>query len=695
MTEHGLQLELDELGISYAAVMQEFIRILLAEHAVAPRLELLEDALTLSDAELDGLEVNTPDWGMAMSLRSSIIGRRYDLRGDLADLDEQIQCLSDASKCHLKISSMIDVETRRVEGLTTRFSVQEDIRDLSAAITIAGACYQKYYGFDQGETVEFAELRLAHARACHAAFMETDDAEQLEECERLLRHGLETSGLPSVLEADFLKGLGIALSTKAIARKSVDTANEALEYFMKSLPAWRPGEAGYVNVVLNVAWLLSAEFTESDMNTRLVEWRPKILEILTGALGTEEELRACYIVADSYASEEDWVNAAKYATRWARSYRVATRRQASEQFREKIVHRLAGRLADTAVYQMLAGQTWEAVATLERNRMSLITDRFDLVSAVNRGGSAEGDRAMADIASYDRLAELERRMIGTGDSSSRSLRVLQEARRRRDVAYDILAGTEPTPDAINHSDAQLNAIRSVAASAPLVYVTAGRRGGMAIVIRDGHEPEPIRLPLLLTERILQITRDTYGSRRQPFGLAAAVETASAHLWDMCFERLIDVVAPGRYFVVPCGVLGLLPLHAAWAPDQDRPTGKVYATDFYEFSYCLSGTLRFQAKSQLQAAKQAGGRLPAVIVDNPADPDSGSLNISRLETAAMLRYFPDSLVLSDSDATVTNVVDALKSTSWAHFSCHGEADPLNPRESFLSLTNGERLRVQDS
>lgn len=695
MIDHGLRLEAEQANKSYSVIIQRFIRILLTEHAVAPRLGLLEDALTLSDADFDGLQPYTPEWGMAMSLRSSILEQRYVLQGDLSDLDEQIRCITEASRCQLDVNSMVDVEARRVDALAARFSVWRDIRDLSKAIEIAETCYQKYGEVDQVEAVEFANLWLAQARACHSVFTATGDGEQLKKCQRLLRQGLRTPGLPKVIEADFLNGLGIALSAEAYARKSGDTANEAFECYTKSLSSQQPGQAGYVNVILNIASLLSEAVMPASANDRFAEWRPKVLDILeAGELRVEEELRACYFLADSYGSEEDWVNAAKYSFRWARVYHAVTRRQISERFREAIIRKFSSRLAETAIYQMLADQVWEAVATLEQSRMSLITDRFNLIPAVDRVGSAEEARAVADIALYERIVNAEEIASSTLDSPPRSLRVLKEARQRRDAAYNVLANTEPSPETIYHSVVSPDSIRSAAASAPLIYITPGRRGGMAIVVQSGRDPEAIRLPLLLTEKVLEITRDIYGSGRRRLGLAAAIETASAHLWDMCIERLIDVVVPGRYFVVPCGLLGLLPLHAAWTRDENRPSGKVYTTDFYEISYCLSGTARFLSRLQTDTAESDGGRFPAAIVDNPADFDASSLNISGLETAAMLRYFPDSLVLSGDDATVANVLNALKSTSWTHFSCHGEADPLNPRESFLRLANGERLRVRD-
>ena len=55
---------------------------------------------------------------------------------------------------------------------------------------------------------------------------------------------------------------------------------------------------------------------------------------------------------------------------------------------------------------------------------------------------------------------------------------------------------------------------------------------------------------------------------------------------------------------------------------------------------------------------------------------------------------DRTVLAGNKATRTAVLEALaKKTTWAHFACHGHADPANPSQSHLLLAD-EPLRVPD-
>jgi CHAT domain-containing protein len=45
-------------------------------------------------------------------------------------------------------------------------------------------------------------------------------------------------------------------------------------------------------------------------------------------------------------------------------------------------------------------------------------------------------------------------------------------------------------------------------------------------------------------------------------------------------------------------------------------------------------------------------------------------------------------LQDSQASIANVVDAMKSSAWLHLACHGEQDPEDPFNSGLILYDGK-------
>ena len=88
-------------------------------------------------------------------------------------------------------------------------------------------------------------------------------------------------------------------------------------------------------------------------------------------------------------------------------------------------------------------------------------------------------------------------------------------------------------------------------------------------------------------------------------------------------------------VVAGGLLGLLPLHAAWTPDSSRVTGRRYVLDTVSVSYvpnarALAAARRLAAEVPLArllavAEPSAGGRCPAA--DGEVRGDDGSCGIS--------------------------------------------------------------------
>ena len=52
-------------------------------------------------------------------------------------------------------------------------------------------------------------------------------------------------------------------------------------------------------------------------------------------------------------------------------------------------------------------------------------------------------------------------------------------------------------------------------------------------------------------------------------------------------------------LIPTGLLGLLPLHAAWTPDATTPTGRRYALDSVTFRYAPSAMALAASQTQAQ------------------------------------------------------------------------------------------------
>jgi CHAT domain-containing protein len=146
-------------------------------------------------------------------------------------------------------------------------------------------------------------------------------------------------------------------------------------------------------------------------------------------------------------------------------------------------------------------------------------------------------------------------------------------------------------------------------------------------------------------------------------------------------------------LVPGGLLGLLPLHAAWTPDSSRPTARRYALDMAVFSYVPSArslAVACAASARPTDWQEAG---KALVVTDPEAAAARRLPFAGAEAEAVAWHFPRADVLRGSDASVAQVSSRLSKARLAHLACHGFANLGTPLESGLILAGDESLRVR--
>src|SRR5262249_31616159 len=139
-------------------------------------------------------------------------------------------------------------------------------------------------------------------------------------------------------------------------------------------------------------------------------------------------------------------------------------------------------------------------------------------------------------------------------------------------------------------------------------------------------------------------------------------------------------------IVPGGLLGLLPLHAAWYPDQDK---RHYAIDDAVISYVPNARSLTVAKKR--AAALTANTLLAVA--DPRPTDLSPLDSAAYEAAAVAATCDASTVLVGEDATAEKVRQHL-SAQILHFACHGVANLLSPSDSHLVLAGTDRIALRD-
>jgi hypothetical protein len=667
----GMHQAAADLGREYSTMVRGLIQVLMDEYDRVPDEQHLTDALTISDSDLDWLSPATADRGRALCLRASILSRRYEHLGAVADAEEIIAVTAEALSCPVEPFYQAEAQSQRVQALLGRFQVSGDRRYLGEASEALadGMRLLAHADLPADATVL---MGLHTARLHHQMYHASHDRQHLVEAATALETLLERDDLNDERTAAVRIGLSLVY-------ESDGDDEQALEQAMISWHRSTPGQLSHAHATTAVGRLLAAMPDTANNRQRLIQWRPTMQAVLIGMrIPARWALDLHASIMAGHAIEHDWHHAAAAGARLLEAYRQMHAGQIMSAHRETIIRDVGHLPAEVAIYQARAGQLWTAMATLDGNRMAALQDQTGVPLPTDDDDPLV-QRAIADIHQYERLIASTGRGSPTSRQSSRNtagLVVLREAHQRYETARRFLLGRLPDP--VVAEAAQHRLVEAARQVGTIVYATAGIHGGVALIARSDRAPEVIELPLLRHRTVKGMVTALYG---RGGARPETLDEACRALWDMYVAPLTACLGSEPHLLMPSGHLGLLPLAAAWRPDDATPTGRLYAIDVMAWS---QGLLALGRNIAQPTRTDTGAQV--LIVDNPTtalDP----LLWSHVEASAVRAAHPAAVVMSGPDATVDNVARGLAEAAFAHLSCHGQADLLNPRESHVRLADG--------
>ena len=210
--------------------------------------------------------------------------------------------------------------------------------------------------------------------------------------------------------------------------------------------------------------------------------------------------------------------------------------------------------------------------------------------------------------------------------------------------------------------------------------------GFALIVRE--DVRVLELPELNEPEINDWLYKNVGYRvTDPDRWAAALDEICRRLWEVAIGPLLGAVEGLREVtVIAGGLLGMLPLHAAWREDKARPTGRFYACDALCFRCAPNAAVLFRTRKAHAES--------LLCVDEPQPVNAPALPFSAEEVAAAREHFGKSEVLKGKQATRRTMLDAVPRHSALHLSCHGFANLSNPRQNGFLMANGEFLTLDD-
>lgn len=243
-------------------------------------------------------------------------------------------------------------------------------------------------------------------------------------------------------------------------------------------------------------------------------------------------------------------------------------------------------------------------------------------------------------------------------------------------------------------------IAAVADDRPVVYLSAAEPGGLALIVR-GRDVRHIALDDLSNDLLRQRVSpylDAYSNYRQDHlaGLASwsvALDEVLRWLWDAAVAPILSEVAEGSELaVIAGGLLGMLPLHAAWMPDATAPTGRRYALDRAVFSYAPNARALSAAPKAVRDSQRATTTL--VVVD-PQPVPARALRWAAIEGAVVAAWSAlPATVLAGPEATVGAFGREAGRAGVLHLACHGVADLDSPLDSGLLMAGNRWITLRE-
>ncbi len=260
---------------------------------------------------------------------------------------------------------------------------------------------------------------------------------------------------------------------------------------------------------------------------------------------------------------------------------------------------------------------------------------------------AEHDEVLTRIRQHPRFTrfQLPPRLADLSPSAAGGAVLMVNAASQRSDAIIVTAAADPI--LVPLPDLTLADVRS--ASAALLAITHSSTN-LATVLRR---------PRLITEILVWLWETTVGPILESLPSSLGSDGGKPRVWWM-----------------PTGTLGLFPLHGAGQPGQPGALDRVIS------SYIP--TMRALTHIRRRPPAKTRRQLTVALPHTPGLPD---LPGTAAEVLAVHARHPDTPLLTDRDATIDNVRNALQDATWAHFACHASTDLTAPSRGGLQLYDG--------
>lgn len=672
--------------------------------------EDLERAINYFEAAVQQSPTGSPELPGYLSTLGTALDDRYSQTGSLEDLDRAIathrqavaQTPTDAANLPIHLNNLGN-------ALRNRHTRTRQFQDLEAGI----ANYQQAVDRTPTDSIYRASRLNNLANAWRDRYTHTHQLTDLEQAIQAYEAAIAVVPAEFTERAPLYNNLGNARRDRFHHSRDLNTLNEAVAAYERGLQLTPAQSPEYPSRQNNLAAALKQRFGITGDETDRATARTLFLQAITQGLEMAPE--AALLAARSWG---DWATERAAWEEAVMAYRYGLqgieqlfRAQVLRQSKETWLRESQGMAAQAAYALAQVGDLARAVEALEQGLARLLSevlerDRADLDQLRALGYGERCDRYQAATAQWHRLAQ---RPLEAPDSER-----LGETTNFSAVRADLdeaIAEIRQVPGYGNFlKPLTLEAISAAAQAGPVVYIAVTDIGGLALSLKPEGTVAPLWLPALTASSLRQqlVGHDEASAATSYLGAYdqwrqnqqddscrdrwfTALDTTTRWLWTVLMGPLVAALAPAdRATLIPVGVLGLLPLHAAWVEDATQPTGRCYGLDRLMLTYAPNA--RGLIAAQAIAARQLPETLLAIADPQPVK--AAPLDYAESEVAVAASVLPRHQVLSHGDATRDRVQAVLPDYTVLHCCCHGYVNWAEPLASGLMMAGDEVLSLGD-
>jgi CHAT domain-containing protein len=651
-------------------------------------IEKFERAVTL-DAS------NSPD---AVSYRHNLAGALYSrfvALGRLADLDRAIEIQRAAIEVTPESSTDL---APRLNQLGTLLVARADRFHTLADLDWAIAAWKKALEMTQRGAAVFAEIGNNLGGGYDSRFDLVGDLADLDRAIHFYQLAIEYSPAGSAKRAGRLTNLSTVLRTRFKRKQIEQDLQRAVELAEAAVAEESPTSIRYAGCLNNLGNALETRFewlhSSSDLEGAL--WAFQRASELARRFSSEESFRSSSNWGRLAFAQRDWQQAARAFAEALEAGERLWRVQAAREQKESWLQGMQGASSLAAFSLAKSGDLLGAVQALEQGRARLLSealeyDRSDLQSLE----SIDPPSLMTYRTAAERVAYLERQ----GRYSVQS----PEFRKASDDLDAAVTAIRELPGfaeflSPRHPDAVAETFASHDRAAALVYICATTAGSLALIVSDPNRVNYVWLTLtqLQLDALLFGNEERSGYLVDQLRRNLRFRQQLPALLDELGETLIQPLADRlrslgvrRVYLVACGRLAILPLHAA----RYRSSGaRTWFLDEFVVSYVPNARALALAR---RTALERNGEFRLVGIGNPLP---GALPLpaaqAELEEIESLPAASDAITLYAEQATRAALLRQIGAATHLHFACHGMFDLAKPLQSHLVLSGQDRLTLRD-